>query len=66
MVPEPVSPKEIHLVPKMREKIKLKTIEEIPVVELESQLRDEGELSIDSSLLIFSKSYATCHMLDMI
>ena len=54
----------------MREKIKLKTIEEIPLVELdpqlESQLRDEGELSIDSSLLIFSKSYATCHMLDMI
>ena len=46
--PEPVPQKEILSVPKMkmREKTKLKTIEEIPLEELERQIRDEGELSI--------------------
>ena len=66
--PDPNSQKEILFVPKMKmkEKSKLKTIEEIPLVELESQIRDEGELSFDSSLFICSQSYATYHMLDMI
>ena len=45
---EPVPQKEILSVPKMkmREKTKLKTIEEIPLEKLERQIRDEGELSI--------------------
>ena len=34
---------------KMREKTKLKTIEEIPLEELESQLRDKGQFVIDCS-----------------
>ena len=34
---------------KMREKSKLESVEEIPLVELERQIRDEGELSFDSN-----------------
>ena len=44
VVPEPISQIEFRLVPKrkMREKIKLETIEEIPLEEIESRIRDQG------------------------
>ena len=48
---------------KMREKTKLKTIEEIPLEELKSQVRDEGQLiiycshSYDIKQIINIKSY---------
>ena len=48
---------------KMREKTKLKTIEEMPLEELESQVRDEGQFiiycshSYDIKQIINIKSY---------
>ena len=64
VLPEPISQRETRLVPKMkmREKTKLKTIEEIPLEELESHVRDDGELSFDFGHLMCSKSYANYHM----
>jgi len=46
----------------MREKTKLETIQEIPLEELESQVRDDGELSFDFGHLMCSKSYANYHI----
>ena len=50
---------------KMREKTKLKTIEEIPLEELESQVLVEGQFIIDWSHFECSKLYRSYHMLKM-
>ena len=47
---------------KMTEKTKLKTIEEMPLEELESQIRDEGQFIMVTSMLVTNNRNKICKM----
>ena len=48
----------------MREKAKLKAIEEIPLEEPESQVKVEGQSAISHDSCVMQQTYATYHMQD--